>query len=264
MRSNRVKQKLRDGQPTFGTFLTLGHLQVARVLARMGFDWLTLDMEHAPYDWREAAAVIAVVADAGCTPIVRVPEGNHFLIKRALDAGAAGIIVPMVDSVPQAQVAIAAAKYPPEGNRSAGGGMHNLNFDCSLEEYYRNANDQVLVILQTESPIGVQRADEIYALKGCDAIFVGPNDLRFQMRTPDGAFPTPEAHEKMIQRVILAGKKVKTPTGMHVMSAAQAKLRASQGMQFIAVTSDLGMLSTEATAVIDGLGLPPQRDWARY
>ena len=131
MKSNPVKQKLREGKPSFGTWLSLGNLFATRVLARMGFDWLTLDMEHQAFDWSLATTLFGAIADAGCVPLARVPEGNHFYIKRALDAGAWGIVVPMVDTVEQARVAIAAAKYPPVGNRSLGGGMHSLNFDSS-------------------------------------------------------------------------------------------------------------------------------------
>lgn len=255
MRTNTIKKKLSRGQPTLGTWLTMGHLHASRVLARCGFDWLTLDVEHAPYDWREISALVASIADAGCSPLIRVPEGSHTWIKRALDAGAHGIVVPMVDTVQQAKDAIAATKYPPAGNRSSGGGMHNLNFNCSTEEYYEKANDEIVVILQTESPLGVENAKDIYALPGCDAIFVGPNDLKFQMRSPDGSFPTAEQHEEMIQRVITTGREVSTPTGIHVLSAEDAKTRISQGMQFIAVSSDLGMLAGRASQLVSELGL---------
>lgn len=264
MKQNIAKQKLQRGEPTLGTWVTLGHLHASRVLARCGFDWLTLDVEHAPYDWREIAANIAVIADAGCSPLVRIPDGSHTWIKRALDAGAHGIIVPMVETVEQARLAIAAAKYPPVGNRSAGGGMHNLNFDCTVEDYYLHANDQVLVVLQTESPLGVENAEAIYALPGCDAIFVGPHDLRFQMRAADGTFPTPEAHEALIQRVIEVGKQVGTPTGSHVMTAEQCQSRIDQGMQFIGVASDFGLLVQQAEKLASSLGLQPRTDLARY
>jgi 4-hydroxy-2-oxoheptanedioate aldolase len=131
MRTNPVKKKLRAGQPTFGTWLSLGDLYATRVMARAGFDWLTLDIEHSPIDWSQAAANFAVIAEAGCVPLARVPKGNHDYIKRVLDAGAWGIVVPMVDTLEQARIAVAAAKYPPTGNRSLGGGLHALNFDCS-------------------------------------------------------------------------------------------------------------------------------------
>jgi 4-hydroxy-2-oxoheptanedioate aldolase len=264
MRTNIVKAKLKRGQPSIGTWLTMGHLHAARVLARSGFDWLTLDVEHAPYDWREVASVVGAIADAGCVPLVRLPDGSHSNIKRALDAGAFGIIIPMVDTVEQAREIIAAAKYPPEGNRSAGGGMSNLNFQCSTEEYYLGANSQILVILQTESPLGVENAEAIYSLPGCDGIFVGPNDLKFQMRAADGTFPTDEQHEAMIQRVIRVGKNTGRATGIHVLTPQDALRRIDQGMQFIAVSSDLGMLSAQARDVIQSLGLETKKDLARY
>src|SRR5919106_5440800 len=150
MRTNPVKAKLRRGEASFGTWLSLGDLYVTRVLARMGFDWLTLDIEHSAVDWSQATMIFGAIADAGCVPLARVPEGSHHYIKRVLDAGAWGIVVPMVDTVEQAQVAIAAAKYPPEGNRSVGGGMNAMNFDTTAAEYYRRANDEIMVVLQTE------------------------------------------------------------------------------------------------------------------
>ena len=250
MRTNRVKEKLRAGEPVFGTWLSMGDLFATRLLARAGFDWLTLDMEHSPIDWSDAAMLFAAVADAGCVPLVRVPEGNHHYIKRALDAGAWGIIVPMVDTVEQARTAIAAAKYPPQGNRSAGGGMHAMNFGASAGEYYDRANDEILVVLQTESPQGVRNAPEIYSLPGCDAIFIGPNDLRFQMRSPDGTFPTDEAHAAMIDEVVRVGQDVGTPTGIHAMSSEEARQRVAQGMRFLAVGSDVKLLADGAAAVV--------------
>jgi 4-hydroxy-2-oxoheptanedioate aldolase len=184
---------------------------------------------------------------------MRVPEGNHHYIKRALDAGAWGIVVPMVNTVEQARTAIAAARYPPLGNRSAGGAMHALSFAASPDEYYERANEEVLVVLQTESPRGVENAPEIYRLPGCDAIFVGPVDLGFTLRAPDGRKPTPEEHEAVVQRVIAIGKQTGTPTGIHCMEPEQALRRAEQGMQFLAVGSDLRMLTARAGEIVRAL-----------
>jgi 4-hydroxy-2-oxoheptanedioate aldolase len=265
MRSNPVKQTLKAGKPSFGTWLSLGDLFATRVLARIGFDWLTLDLEHGAIDWSQAAMVFAAIADAGGVPLARVPKGNHDYIKRTLDAGAWGIVVPMVDTVEQAKIAIDAAKYPPQGNRSVGGGMHALNFGATSGDYYRRANDEIMVILQTESPTGVVNAEAIYSLPGVDAIFVGPVDLRAQMRAPDGTEATDSEFEAMLQRVIDAGRKTGTPTGMHVMDPAVALRRAEQGMQFIAIGSDLRMMTQKAQETVQALRPKEQaKDIARY
>jgi 4-hydroxy-2-oxoheptanedioate aldolase len=265
MKANPVKSKLREGQPTFGTWMSTDNLTVARLLARLGFDWLTLDLEHSPTDWREAAAVCGAIAEAGCVPLIRVPEGSHHYIKRALDAGAWGIVVPMVNTVEQARSAIAAAKYPPVGNRSVGGSLPALGFGTTSDEYFERANDEVLVVLQTESPIGVENAPEIYRLPGCDAIFIGPFDLGFNLRTPGGPKPTPEEHEAMVQRVIAIGKEAGTPTGIHVLEPEQALERVRQGMQFLAIGSELRMMLTRAREIYRAL-YPDQADkkLARY
>ncbi|MGV3608700.1 MAG: HpcH/HpaI aldolase family protein [Planctomycetaceae bacterium] len=265
MRTNPVKEKLKRGEVSYGTWLTLGDLYATRVLARMGFDWLTLDIEHSAIDWSQAAMIFAAVADAGCVPLARVPDGSHQHIKRVLDAGAWGIVVPMVDTVEQAKAAIAAAYYPPIGNRSVGGGMHSMNFDAGASEYFEKANDNILVVLQTESPRGVANAEAIYSLPGVDAIFIGPNDLRFQMRAPDGKFPTPAEHEEMVQKVIAAGKKTGCPTGIHAMDPENARERATQGMQFLAVGSDLRMMTLKAEETV-GILHPDRKgkEIARY
>jgi 4-hydroxy-2-oxoheptanedioate aldolase len=264
MRTNPVKKKLRAGEPSFGTWLSLGDLYATRVMARAGFDWLTLDIEHSPIDWSQAAAVFAVIAEAGCVPLARVPKGNHDYIKRVLDAGAWGIVVPMVDTLEQAKIAVSAAKYPPTGNRSLGGGLHALNFDCTAGEYFAKANDEILVVLQTESPAGVRNAPEIYALPGVDAIFVGPVDLRANMRTADGKEATDQELEAMLQRVVDVGKQVHTPTGMHTMDAETALRRAKHGMQFIAIGSELRMMTSKAQEIVKGVTGAAAKDLARY
>jgi 4-hydroxy-2-oxoheptanedioate aldolase len=264
VKSNPVKQKLRDGQPTFGTWLSLGDFYASRILARSGFDWLTLDLEHSPIDWNRAATIFAAIAEGGCVPLVRIPQGSHDYIKRVLDAGAWGIVVPMVDTPEQARTAVAAAKYPPAGNRSVGGGMHSLNFAAEAAEYYRRANDEVVVVLQTESPRGIENAEAIYSLPGVDAIFIGPNDLRAQMRSSDGTDPTPEEHEAAVERVIEVGRQVGTPTGIHTMSAEDALRRADQGMQFLAVGSDLRMMSQKAAEILGQLDRGGAKAGAAY
>lgn len=265
MKKNPVKAALRNGQPQVGTWLSLGSVYASRLMARVGFPWLTIDMEHSPIDWEDAALMFGAIADAGCVPLCRVPLGEYQLIKRALDAGAMGIVVPMVNTVEQAKEAIAAAKYPPVGNRSVGGGLHALNFDATAGDYFRHANDEILVILQTESPEGVENAEAIYSLPGCDAIFVGPNDLKFQMRKADGEDPTREEHEAMMQRVLEIGKRVGTPVGLHVQTTEDVDRRIKEGWQFIALGSELKFMVSQATQLLGQLDMQESSaDLARY
>jgi len=264
MKKNPVKAALKEGKPQVGTWLSLGSVFAARVMARTGFPWLTIDIEHSPIDWSDAALLFGAIADAGCTPLARVPRGTHDHIKRVLDGGAHGIIVPMVNTVEEAKLAIAAAKYPPIGNRSVGGGLHSLNFAATAGDYYKHANDEILVVLQTESPEGVENAEEIYSLPGVDAIFVGPNDLSFQMRGPDGVDPTPAELEAMLQRILAIGKKTGTPVGLHVQSIEDVNRRISEGWQFIAIGSELRFMTLEAQRIVSGLNLKQASDLARY
>jgi 4-hydroxy-2-oxoheptanedioate aldolase len=128
--------------------------------------------------------------------------------------------------------------------------MHAMNFDCSTSDYFAKANEEILVVLQTESPLGVKNAREIYSLPGVDAIFVGPVDLRAQMRSPDGKEASDAEFEAMLAEIVRIGKETGTPTGMHTMSPAAALERARQGMQFIAVGSELRMMAERASSIL--------------
>jgi 4-hydroxy-2-oxoheptanedioate aldolase len=264
MKRNPVKAALKAGKPQVGTWLSLADMYASRVLARVGFPWLTVDMEHSPIDIRQAAGVFGAIAEGGCVPLARVPRGTHENIKRVLDAGAWGIVVPMVNTVEEAKLAIAAAKYPPVGNRSIGGGLHALNYDATAGDYFNKANDEILVVLQTESPLGVENAEAIYSLPGVDAIFVGPNDLTFQMRSAAGVDPTPDELEAMLQRILAIGKKVGTPVGLHVLTVEDVQKRIGQGWQFIAIGSELRFMTSEAQRIVSGLNLKRAADLARY
>ena len=265
MKQNPVKRKLAAGEPSFGTWLSLDSVFAVRFMARVGFDWLTVDLEHSPTNWETAASMFGAIADAGCVPLARVPRGDHDHIKRVLDSGAMGIVAPMVNTVEEARSIVAATKYPPVGNRSVGGSLHALNFAATAGDYYAKSNDEILVILQTESPAGVEAAEEIYSLPGVDAIFVGPNDLAANMRKPDGREASKDEFDSTMQRILTVGKKVKTPVGLHVQSPEDALRRAGDGWQFIAIGSELRMMMSSAQEIVKKLRpLGEAKDMARY
>src|SRR5437667_10463146 len=219
MRANSVKRALREGQPALGTWLSLGSITAARFLARSGFAWLTVDIEHSLVDWETATHMFAAIADAGCTALARVPANRHDHIKRVLDNGAHGIVVPMVNSREEAEQAVAAALYPPTGNRSVGGSVHALNFGTTAPDYYAHANEELLIVLQCEHIRAVEDADAIFSVPGIDAIFVGPHDLAASMRSKDGKPPSPEATAEAMKHILATCKKHGVAPGLHCMSA---------------------------------------------
>jgi 4-hydroxy-2-oxoheptanedioate aldolase len=249
MRTNHLKQSLATGTPSFGSWVSMAHPWATRVLARAGFDWLTVDLEHAPIGWDQAALMFALTADNGCVPLARVPAGSHDHIKRALDGGAWGIVVPMVETAGQARAVVAAAKYPPAGVRSTGGGLHALSFGTDTSDYYAHADDQIAVILQIESPTGVANLPEICAIQGIDAVFVGPNDLRAFMRT-NAHTPSEAEFEAVLRQVQRIVADSALPTGILTFTVEDALRRAAQGITMIGLSSDVLLMSAKAREVL--------------
>ena len=265
MRANPVKRTLRAGQPAVGTWLSLGSITAARFLARAGFAWLTVDIEHSLVGWETATHLFASIADAGCVALARVPSNRHENIKRVLDNGAHGIVVPMVNSRQEAQDAVTACLYPPFGTRSVGGSAHALNFGTNAPDYYAHANDEILVVLQCEHIKAVEDADAIFSVPGIDAIFVGPNDLAASMRSKDGRPPEAEATRQVHQQILAACKRNGVPAGFHVTTAADALRRIEEGWQFLAISSELRMMLDGVAAVVQPLkGGQPKTEMAKY
>ena len=264
MRSNPVKRALKAGQPQVGTWLSLGSITAARFLARAGFPWLTVDIEHSLVDWETATHIFAAIADAGCTALARVPANRHDHIKRVLDNGAHGVVVPMVNSRAEAEAAVAACFYPPVGTRSVGGAVHAMNFGTNAIDYFAHANEEVLIVLQCEHIQAVENADAIFSVPGIDAIFVGPNDLAASMRSKDGKPPSGAATTDAMKHILATCKKHGVAPGVHCMSAEEARVRVDEGWQFVAVTSELKMMLDGVQAVMKGLGKQQQGDTARY
>jgi len=264
MRPNAVRQALKAKQPSVGTWLSLGSITAARFLARAGFRWLTVDIEHTLVDWETATHMFAAIADAGCVALARVPSNRHDHIKRALDNGAQGIVVPMVNSRAEAEAAVAAALYPPSGTRSVGGSVHALSFDTDATDYYAHANDELLIVLQCEHIQAVENADSIFSVPRIDAIFVGPNDLAASMRGKDGKPPRAEATAEAMKHILETCRKHGVAPGLHCGSAQEALRRIEEGWQFLAVGSELRMMLNGANEVVQQLGIRHKGEMAKY
>jgi len=267
MRENGVKRRLKAGRPSVGTWLSLPCPEAARFLSQLGFDWLTVDTEHQPIDLREASQMFAAVAASGSVPLARVPWNTGEAIKRVLDCGAWGIVVPMVNTRAEAEAAVAAAKYPPVGVRSVGGGLHAVNFETDAATYYARANDETLVVVQAESVASVENAEEILSVPGIDAVFIGPNDLLASMgRTPAMETDEPE-FVQALEHLRRTAKRHGVAPGIHVADAGAANRRIKEGFQFVAIASDLRFMlagaKRELTAT-DWASETPAGEVARY
>ena len=179
---------------------------------------MTVDIEHTHTDIHTAALMFGAIADAGCVPLARVTVGRHDVIKSVLDCGAMGIVAPMVMDAAEARTIVEATLYPPRGNRSVGGGLHALNYGTSAEEYFRRADDEILVVIQTEHVAAVEVADETYSVPGVDAVFVGPNDLAASLRGPDGTPPSKQLMESTLTRIREAAARQKIASGASTSS----------------------------------------------
>ena len=265
MRPNPVKQALQGGQPSVGTWLSLGSITAARFLARAGFAWLTVDIEHSLVDWETATHMFAAIAEPGCVALARVPANRHDHIKRVLDNGAMGVVVPMVNSRAEAEAAVAAMLYPPRGNRSVGGSLPPLNFGTTAPDYFAHADEELLVVLQCEHITAVENADSIFSVPGIDAIFVGPNDLAASMRSKDGKGPSGEATTQANKKILETCKKYGVAAGYHCANAEEARHRTEEGWQFLAIASELKMMLNGAAAIVGGLGGDkPKGELAKY
>lgn len=248
MRTNQVKEKLKRGEPVLGAWLSLPGVPSARIMARLGFDWLVVDMEHSAHNPALMADMVATIVDAGTSaPIVRVPANGVEWFKWALDAGAWGVVVPMVNNREEAQRAVEFAKYPPRGTRSIGGAFGPYGFGITdWPEYARTANDETLLILQIESAPALRNLDDILSVEGVDVAFVGPNDLHAQIGlapSSDGAEPE---FVEALERIQASARKYSVATGIFSSNGEAAAQRIQQGFQMISVTTDISSMIAEA------------------
>lgn len=218
-------------------------------MAKMGFDWLTVDSEHSPIDVSTQSLMCYAIAKEGCVPLVRVPFNCESDIKRALDGGAYGVVVPMVKSRKEAEEVVSYVKYPPVGIRSRGGSMHTLTFDCDGNTYFARANDETLCVIQIEHIDAVRAADEILSVPGVDAVFIGPNDLMASMGLPPTEGNRPEV-VAAINEVLEAANRNNVAPGIHVTAAVNVgqavQQRIDQGFRFIALSTDSRLMSMGA------------------
>ena len=264
MKTNPVRAALKAGQPSVGTWLALPHPTFAALMSTTGLAWLTIELEHSPADMETAAQCFAIIAASGCVPLARVPWNTVENIKRVLDTGAFGVIVPFVNSRAEAEAVVKAARFRPAGERSVGGQLQVANFATDPSTYYTKANDEILVVVMAEHVDAIANIDDILSVPGIDAVFIGPNDLHASM----GLIPAFESDhpefQAALKKVFASAKAHGVAPGIHVANAAMARRRLDEGWQMIAVASEVGSMIEKTSEVVTTLGLAQRGPMAKY
>ncbi len=237
-----LKQLLKEKKLSIGSWISFGFTQTCEIMARAKFDWLVIDMEHSSINTSECLKLIQIIESNNVFPIVRVGSNEPLLIKKALDAGAHGIIVPMVNTAEQAGKAIDSILYPPKGNRGVGLSRAQ-NYGFSFEKYKEWAEKEIVFIPQIEHYKGVNNIYEILDLEHVDAILVGPYDLSGSLGHP-GNWNHPKVLDA-IDKINSALNKSKKPFGFHVVHKDRLEMqnRINQGYRFIAYGVDMVFFS---------------------
>ncbi|MCW8863700.1 MAG: HpcH/HpaI aldolase/citrate lyase family protein [Colwellia sp.] len=240
-KKNLFKQALAGDKPLYGLWQGIPDSTVAEIGAGAGFDWLLVDAEHGPFDLRSVMSHLQAIESYNVPALVRPAEGSTALIKQLLDIGAQTLLVPMVDTAEQATQIVKAAKYPPAGIRGLGTSMAraaNWNRDVN---YLQTANDNICVIVQIETLLGLKNIKEIVAVEGVDAIFIGPSDLSAAM----GHVGNP-GHPEVVS-AIENGFKIIQDAGKHPGVLAVNKELADKyvraGARFVGVGVDAALLA---------------------
>ena len=244
-----LKSRLAAGEALLGAWCAIPSALTTEALGRAGFDWVLIDMQHGCMDYETALDMIRAADLGGATPIVRTPWNEPGIIGRVLDAGALGVLVPMIQTQADAKRAADACLYPPAGRRSFGPMRVGLRDGPG---YAADANARVLVIPMIETAEALGEVDAIARTPGVDALFVGPFDLSIALGLPPGDNDGVTAFDEAISRVSAAAKSAGVATAV-LSNARVAPLRLKQGFQLVSVMTDLTSLSIVARAELQSV-----------
>lgn len=246
---NKLKRKLKSGEKTVGAWITIPHTDITESLSTLSFDWFVLDQEHSPIDHQITQELMQAISGDKITPLIRVAWNDPVEIKKALDTGAHGIIVPWVNTKEDAKKAVRSCKYPPEGIRGCGP-RRTIILD---PDYLKTANEEILIVVQIETREAVDNCREILSVEGIDGFFVGPFDLSTSMGHM-GEIENPEV-QKSIDRVFKTGKELNVASGIWRGGGKSIKERLEEGWQIVALGMDIQMLMGGAESAITESGI---------
>jgi len=236
-----LKERLNKKELLIGSWITLGHPAIAEIMANAGFDWLAVDLEHSVISLSQAEDLIRVINLLGISPLVRLTSNNPDQIKRVMDAGSHGIIVPMVNTKDQAESAVNAAKYPPKGSRGFGLARAQ-GYGNKFEEYLNWEQNGTVVIVQIEHIDAINNIESILSVEGIDGFIIGPYDLSGSLGIP-GQFEHPDMLEAL-SHIKEISKKMNIVSGIHIVEPDRSQLKqaVAEGQRFIAYSVDIRML----------------------
>jgi 2-keto-3-deoxy-L-rhamnonate aldolase RhmA len=246
-----IRQRVLAREFVAGTWCNLGSSLTAEMAALAGFDWVLLDLEHGCGDLAALVPQLQAVSATPATPIVRVSWNDMVQMKRVLDLGAAGVMVPYVNTPDEARAVAAAMRYPPDGVRGAAKMTRASGFGYYADEYLRRANDELLTVVQVETEQAVAHAPETAALDGVDVLFIGPTDLSLNMGIPQ-QLDAPKFRDG-VARVVAAARNAGKAAGILLASPAQVPRAVDDGFTFVALSSDGSMVAAGMKAALEAL-----------
>ena len=236
---------------TYGSWISIGHPAMAELMASLGFDWLAVDFEHAGVDIGQSLSLVQAIKGQGVVPYARLPYNDLIWIRRALDTGFMGLVIPMVNTAGEAAQAVNIAKYPPVGQRGIGFCAANM-YGTRVNDMIATANRDIKIIAQIETAASVENVQAILEVEGVDGVFMGPYDLSGYYGVL-GQFDHPKM-KSANEKVLAACKKTGKLEGIHVVAPdlGQVQERVSQGFTFVALSLDITLIATYGKALIDG------------
>ncbi len=243
MRENRLKAKWRRGEATVGGWLSIPSTYSAEMMAHQGFDSLCVDMQHGMIDYADAVRMMTAVSTTETVPIVRVPWNDPAMIMKVLDAGAYGVIVPLVNNRAEAELAVSACRYPPEGIRSNGANRAILYAGA---DYVAQANREIACLVMIETREALENLDDIMSVPGLDGIYIGPSDLSFALGLPPRMDSDVPEHVAAVARILETAKRHDVVAGIHCGSAAFSAAKIKEGFRMVTLTTDGASLTRGA------------------
>ncbi|MDX1383596.1 MAG: aldolase/citrate lyase family protein [Thermoanaerobaculia bacterium] len=245
MSENRLESLWSAGEPAYGAWLSIPNAFAAELVARQGFDYVCVDLQHGVVDRGALLGMLQAISATEAVPLARVAWNDPVQIKRVLDGGAYGVVIPWVNTPEEAAAAVAACRYPPAGSRGFGPWRAAL---YGGRDYAAHANEEIACIIQIETVGAIERIDDILAVPGIDGVMIGPTDLAMDMGLPPRADHPDDHHRELCARVLEACQSRGVAPGIYTSGPDEAARRAEEGWRFLPVGSDLQFVLERAIA----------------